>query len=88
MVHNRSQSRLTKSSSVRGYRSASLDRYWVDRRDSGGDRTPSWRPSESIISAYDGERSVDRFSHVRNVGKSEEVEVDLAPKYVWDPERG
>ncbi len=81
----RSQHRLTKSSSGSAYHSASLDRYLLDRRDFGGDRTPSWRPSEgrleSIISACDGERSIGRCSYVRNVGKREEAEDDLAPKY-------
>ena len=45
----------------------------------------AWRSSvarpESIISACDGERGLGRFSYVRNVGKNEEVEDGLAPKY-------
>jgi hypothetical protein len=88
----RARRRLTKSPNVRARRSASLDRYWVERRDFGGDRTPPWSPSEgrpeSIVSARDREHSVRRVSYVRNVGKGEEVEDDLASKYYWDPERG
>ena len=62
-----SQGRLTKPSSMRAYRSAGLDRYWVERRDFGGDRMPLWRASEgrpeSIISARDGERSANRLGY-------------------------
>lgn len=87
----RARRRLTKSPSVRARRSASLDRYWVERSEFGGDRTPPLRASEgrpeSIISARDGERNVNRLSYVMNIGKSGEVEDD-APKYFWDPERG
>ena len=87
----RARRRLTKSPTVRARRSASLDRHWVERSEFGGDRTPPWRASEgrpeSITSARDGERGVNRLSYVMNAGKSEEVE-DAAPKYFWDPERG
>ena len=88
----RARRRLTKSPTVRARRSASLDRFWVERREFGGDSTPTWRPSEgrpeSIISARDSERSANRVSYVRNVGKSEEAKDDAAPQYFWDPERG
>jgi len=89
----RARRRLTKSPNVRARRSASLDRYWVERRDFGGDRTPPWRPSsegrpESTVSPRGREHSVSRLSYVRNLGKGEGVEDDLAPKYFWDPERG
>ena len=88
----RARRRLTKSPNVRDRRSASLDRFWVDRREFGGDLTPTWRPSEgrpeSIISAREGGRNVNRFGYASNVGKSGEAEDDLAPKYFWDPERG
>ena len=90
VYRSRSRRRLTKSPSVRARRSASLDRYWTPGEDFGG-RTPKRRPSEgrpeSIISARDQERSVSRFSYVRDVGRSEE-EDDLAAKYYWHPERG
>ena len=93
----RSRRRLTKSPTVRARRSASLDRHWVERRDLerrdlGGDRTPPWSPLEgrpaSIVSARGREHSVSRLSYVRNIGKSEDKEDDLAPQYYWDPERG
>jgi hypothetical protein len=88
----RSRRRLTKSPGVRAHRSASLDRYWAPGADYGGDRTPKWRPSEarseSIISARDREHTDSRLNYVRNMGRSDEAEGDLAPKYYWDPERG
>ena len=88
----RARRRLTKSPTVRARRSASLDRYWPGAEDFGGDRTPRWKPSEgraeSVISAGSRDNSVSRLSYVRNVGRIEEVEDDVAPKYFWDPERG
>lgn len=88
----RSRRRLTKAPSVRSRRSASIDRCWIPGEDFGGDRTPTWNPSEgrprSIISARNSDSSTSRFSYSRNVGRGEGMEIDGAPQYCWDPVRG